>query len=140
MATVARSRCAYASSQGARARGSYGWVMNERSTRLRTSVTEASSPIASACTARFPISAASTGPATTGNPVASAVHWQSRRLSAPPPTRGIAGGGGGRRRRRARDGLDQVDRLSVLEREALEHAAGDRRLLDRRRLACACAV
>ena len=45
-----------------------------------------SAPSARACTSTLPSAVASTGPASTGSPHASAVSWQSSSLRAPPPT------------------------------------------------------
>ena len=78
----------------------------------------------------FPRSVASSGPARTGSPAASAVQRQSSSLRAPPPTTWISRGDD------AGDGREQVDRLRVLQRETLEDAAHDRARLDRLRLAC----
>src|SRR5207248_1324055 len=52
----------------------------------------ASSPSAIACTTMLPIAVASSGPASTGRPVASAVQRQRSSFRAPPPTTWISGG------------------------------------------------
>ena len=49
-------------------------------------------PTARSWTSMFPSAVASTGPATTGMPVASAVDWHSRAFFDPPPTMWIVAG------------------------------------------------
>ena len=61
------------------------WSGNDRSMMARASASEAAAPVASICTAMLPSAVASTGPATTGSPVASAVNWLSSRFCEPPP-------------------------------------------------------
>ena len=60
-----------------------GWCAAGRAARRSP---PPSTPAARAWTSALPSAAASTGPATTGSPQASAVSWQSRALRAPPPT------------------------------------------------------
>jgi hypothetical protein len=51
----------------------------------RASLRDVTAPVASICMARLPSAVASTGPAMTSRPVASAVNWFSRRFFEPPP-------------------------------------------------------
>ena len=109
------------------ARGRSG--ANDARTTSRASSSDPSSPSAIAWTSRLPTSVASSGPARTGSPVACAVHRQSSSFRAPPPTMcssdGVCAG----------DLAEQVDGQCVLQREALEDAAGRRARILRRGLA-----
>ena len=98
-------------------------------TTSRASASEPISPSDIACTSRLPSSVASSGPASTGSPAALAVQRQSSSLRAPPPTTWISRGAAPVTRG------EHVDRLRVLQREALEDAAHDRAGLDGLRLA-----
>ena len=90
-------------------------------TTSRASASEPSSPSAIACTSRLPSSVASAGPGEHGQ------------AGGAPPSSGRAARCARRRRRRGSrpapspvTAREQVDRLGVLEREALEDAADDR--------------
>src|SRR5262249_8237944 len=80
---VKRSRAADHSEEW---EGSYVAATNDERTTSRAWSSDPSSPSVIAWTSRLPIKVASSGPAITGIPVASAVHWQSRWFRAPPPT------------------------------------------------------
>src|SRR5436305_12005597 len=69
-----------AASQRAVSRGSYCSTAKELRTISRASAIEPTVPAATACIIRLPMAVASTGPATTGRPVASAVAWHKRRF------------------------------------------------------------
>src|SRR5207245_5986981 len=71
-------------------RGSYVVGAKDAATTSRASASEPISPSDIACTSRFPSSVASSGPARTGRPHASAVQRQSSSLRAPPPTTWIS--------------------------------------------------
>ena len=62
-------------------------VLVARTSARSDSRSPATSPCARAWTRTLPSAVASTGPATTGSPQASAVSWQSSSFRAPPPTR-----------------------------------------------------
>ena len=99
----------------------------EARTTSRASSSDASSPSAIACTSEVPDERSPPpGPASTGRPAASAVHRQSSSFRAPPPTTWSSVGAS------PVDLAKQIHDYRVLEREALEDAAGDgARLLGR---------
>ncbi len=78
---------------------------------------DASAPAAMACTATLPMAVASTGPATTRRPQASAVFWQSRRFCVPPPTMWIVS------MRPPSELLQPGEHHAALQRQALQRAA-----------------
>ena len=61
-------------------------VSEERAMISRPSFRPPISPVPLSCMMRFPATVVSTGPATTGTSVASAVHWQREEFCVPPPT------------------------------------------------------
>src|SRR3954447_13737151 len=90
--SVRSAKRSAASSHAVEEDGSQMFGSKEARTTSRASSSDPSSPSAIAWVTRLPTAVASTGPARTGSPAASAVQRQRGTLSAPPPTTWISGG------------------------------------------------